>query len=481
MKLRNLLLIGGMAVLGTAFTSCSKGEDLFDSGAVVAMQKSEYATNFEKKYGPIDPNQTWDFATMEPMLYLPSTTNAGTRGEGDVTSGSVTLKSTGVMTIGNSVISWMHENMKAGTNNSLKGSPFISVTNQQTFTIIPFYQGCASYFWELWMNVGGKDVKIWEKNKSLTWTSDDDTVDDDNKTWNPPTNADGIPLTAQQVKAPTYTFEATPNQKMYFFLKVWTGGDTAHARGDNPTTVSSLESMMLALEGLKDINVPANNKVTVIGCEDNSKTGSDKDFEDLVFIMYGPEVIHIDEREVRETKRYMMEDLGTTDDFDFNDVVVDLSIVYKEKLTYGDNNLLVKVEEIPGSRHQEAIVRAAGGTMDFTIEIGTNTITRWTKTPTYKAEDMLNTGWGNKRIYYSGDESVLAKFNIENNDWNPAANNIKVIVQGNGTNEGVKTITFPKKGTAPMMIAVDPTTYWMKERQSVPGPTDPHPWWTIED
>ena len=479
MRLKNFVLVGSMAVLGVAFTSCSKGEELFDNGVVVAQQKSEYATNFEKKYGPIDPNQTWDFATMEPMLYLPSTTNAGTRGEGDVTSGSVTLKSTGEMTIGNSVISWMHNNMEAGTNNSLKGSPFISVTNQQTFTIIPFYQGCASYFWELWMNVGGKDVKIWEKNKSLTWTSDDDTVDDDNKTWNPPTNKDGIPLTAQQVKAPTYTFEATPNQKMYFFLKVWTGGDTAHARGDNPTTVSSLESMMLALEGLDGINVPANNKVTVIGCEDNSKNGSDKDFEDLVFIMYGPEVIHIDEREVRETKRYMMEDLGTTDDFDFNDVVVDLSIVYKKKITYGKNangvEVVVSEDEIPGSRHQEAIVRAAGGTMNFTIEIGTNTITRWSKTPTYNATDMLNTGWGGKPIYHSGDQSVLAKFTIKDNDWNPATNNIKVIVEGDGQSGQVMEIKFPKKGEAPMMIAVPETKDWMPERTSVPGPEDPNP------
>jgi hypothetical protein len=32
----------------------------------------------------------------------------------------------------------------------------------------------------------------------------------------------------------------------------------------------------------------------------------------------------------------------------------------------------------------------------------------------------------------------------------------------------VKTITFPKKGTAPMMLAVDPDVKWMKERVSIP-------------
>ena len=120
MKLKNFVLVGSMAVLGVAFTSCSKGEELYDSGAIVAMQKSEYATNFEKKYGPIDPNQTWDFATMEPITYLPSTSSAGTRsGEGDVTQ----VGEAGKMSIGNAVVTWMHANMEAGKNNSTKGSP----------------------------------------------------------------------------------------------------------------------------------------------------------------------------------------------------------------------------------------------------------------------------------------------------------------------------------------------------------------------
>ncbi len=464
MKLKNFVLVGSMAVLGVAFTSCSKGEELFDSGAKVAQQKSEYATNFEKKYGPIDPNQTWDFATMEPISYLPSTSPAGTRGT--ETSGEVTLKSSAKMSIGNSVVAWMHENMEAGKNNSQKGSPFISETDQRTFTIVPFYQGCASYYWELWMNVGGNELKIWTKNKDLTYK-------DDHGNWLSPTNKDGIPLSAEEIDAPTYTFEATPGQTMYFFLKVWTGGDAAYTRGDAPSRISSLDRMMLALEGVQGLTgVPEGSTATVIGCEDNSKSASDKDFEDLVFIMYGPEVQHFEEKEVRETKRYMMEDLGTTDDFDFNDVVVDVANVYKKKLEYGTNNQLLRETEIPNSRHQEAIVRAAGGTMNFTIEIGTNTITRWTKSPTYVATDMLNTGWGNKSIHYSGDNSILAKFDIENNDWNPATNNIRVLVDGNGASGEVMVIEFPKKGAAPMMIAVPETQNWMTERSSVPSS-----WW----
>ena len=463
MKLRNFLMFGSMAVLGAAFTSCSKGEDLFDSGAIVAMQKSEYATNFEKKYGPIDPNQTWDFATMEPITYLPSTSSAGTRsGEGDVTQ----VGEAGTMSIGNAVVTWMHANMEAGKNNSTKGSPFISVTDQRKFTIVPFYQGCASYFWELWMNVGGKDVKIWTKNQALRYKESSSSSE-----WKSPTNS-GIPLSVTEIEAPTYIFEATPNQNMYFFLKVWTGGDDAYTRGDPSSRISSLDNMMLALEGVEGLtNIPEDSEVTVIGCEDNSKSASDKDFEDLVFIMYGPKVTHVDKVEVRETKRYMMEDLGTTDDFDFNDVVVDVANVYMKKITFVKNangvEVVDKEEEIPGTRHQEAIVRAAGGIYDFTLTIGNTT---WSKSDKLTADQMYNTGWGGSTIFRSGKESELAKFDVTG--WVYDDNNISVTVVGKGPNDGVKTIKFPKKGEAPMMIAVPETQNWMTERSSVPSS-----WW----
>ena len=183
---------------------------------------------------------------------------------------------------------------------------------------------------------------------------------------------------------------------------------------------------------------------------------------------------HVDEVEVTEGKRYMMEDLGADYDFDFNDVVVDVTNTYKKKVYYHYNNrhalVFDREEEIAGTRKQEAIVRAAGGTLNFTLTIGTKT---WTKSPKFTVTDMLNTGDNNTEINFNG---VLDRFIIDDNSWNPAENNISVTVQGRGANDGVKTITFPKKGSAPMIIAVDPTNEWMRERSSVP--TD---WFTTED
>ena len=107
----------------------------------------------------------------------------------------------------------------------------------------------------------------------------------------------------------------------------------------------------------------------LIGCEDGAPDG---DFEDLGFLFFGPPIIEVEEVEVRETKRYMMEDLGTTDDFDFNDVVVDVSNVWTKKITRQENastgEVAYREEVLEDSKRQEAIVRAAGGIYDFHIE-----------------------------------------------------------------------------------------------------------------
>ena len=473
-------MFGSMAVLGAAFTSCSK-DIAFDSEGLAnqaaAQLKAEYRANFEKKYGAIAPNQTWDLASMTPIVTLPSTSTA-TRAEGDEVT--ITFKGQNSMTINKSVNGWMHQNVPLGQDNTSVGSPFCAeaTSTKNTFTIVPFYQGKASYTWELWVNVGGKDQLIWTKNQDLTYI--------DAKGKHDLTN-DGVPAGATQINAPTFTYEVTPGAKMYFYLKVWTEKDGTHYPDGKYVIKSSLNNYMRALEGLTrptgnendGYKIPADDFVTLVGCEDG---GGDNDFEDLAFMFIGPRLQEVEELEVRECKRYMMEDLGATDDFDFNDVVVDVANVYQNRITWreNDNHEMEKVSEVevPGSRKQEAIVRAAGGTLDFTIEIGTNTITRWKKVPTYSATNMLNTGWDNTPIYYSGDESVLARFDIEGNDWNPATNNIKVIVENRGASGTVQTITFPKAGEAPMMIAVDENVEWMKERQSVPGGTGSEDdWW----
>ena len=59
----------------------------------------------------------------------------------------------------------------------------------------------------------------------------------------------------------------------------------------------------------------------------------------------------------------------------------------------------------------------------------------------------------------------LAVFEVKGYDYN--ANNVGIRVKGQ---DGLLfDIKFPKAGEAPMIIAVDPSQQWMKERVSVPS------------
>lgn len=174
----------------------------------------------------------------------------------------------------------------------------------------------------------------------------------------------------------------------------------------------------------------------------------DGDFLDLICLV---EPVYI--------KRYLIEDLGALDDFDFNDIVVDVHEYWDQETE---------------KRVQKAIVRAMGGTLDFDLTIGNTT---WSKSGNnydaaipYNADAGVNT--------YS---ATLCEFEVSG--WDREQNNISVTVKkedSNDTSNGVFTITFPKAGEVPMIIAVDRTFYftdpddtstkyyWMPERVSIP-------------
>ena len=162
----------------------------------------------------------------------------------------------------------------------------------------------------------------------------------------------------------------------------------------------------------------------------------------------------------------MVEDLGGDDDFDFNDIVVDVhqNITAHHKLTFVDG-VQVKDEIIKTDySDQVAEIRAMGGTLDFDLTIGKTT---WSKSKAgFNVGTMYNTQEGYE---YS---KVLATFTIEENSWDFDNNNISVTIKKTGafSLNVVYEIPFPKKGTVPMIVAVKPIPEytWMTERTHVP-------------
>ena len=136
------------------------------------------------------------------------------------------------------------------------------------------------------------------------------------------------------------------------------------------------------------------------------------------------------------SKRYMVEDLGSVGDYDFNDIVFDV---------------------IDTDGKQECFVRALGGTLEISIKVGDST---WSKAPTYNAKQMINT---TAPIDY---DAAYAHFDVTG--WDYDKDNVSVIVN-NGA-ETPYTIQFPANGTIPRMVAVKTTKHWMEESVSVPKP-----------
>lgn len=166
----------------------------------------------------------------------------------------------------------------------------------------------------------------------------------------------------------------------------------------------------------------------------------------------------------------MIEDLGSTDDFDFNDVVVDVYDITNKTAVYEIKDGKKEFKEWKDVHNsQKAIIRCMGGTLDFTLKVGNAT---WTKSESkYPVNQMLNTG-ANGPIDYN---AVLAEFPVTG--WDSDANNVSVTV-GTQQSGDVKTISFPKTGEVPMIIAFDVNDYrkWMNERQSIPAE-----WFTVVD
>ena len=466
-KIYSLLLMLLVAMVGT---SCSDKE-LYDAEAINKQKAQEFANNFVKKYGEIASDQSWDFSSGTHVYSL-SAPQANAR---KVVTRATTADPDDYLTIGDwyevdlNTVSWMRSTLTEGIDHRKLGNPFYMEVPGNVFNIVPIFEGQAGFVWTLHFviedyNDNGEslDIKVWTKHQNIQQKT---SV---NGRW---ANVTSNTLNAAAVQAKPITLDLRQykGKQMHIYLEN-TYNNKAVA------SASSLDHKMLALN-IPEAYMPKGldeYKKVIIACEDNADGKYftiDNDYNDVVFMVYGnPDIPEV--KEVEElisdsfSKRYMIEDLGSTDDFDFNDVVVDVYDMTSKKAIYdvdADGNKTFNRWE-DEQHSQEAIIRSLGGTLDITVQIGSTT---WTKSENgFDASQMVNSG-ANGAINY---KAVLAKFPITNTDWNATANNVSATV-GNKTSGEVLHITFPKAGEAPMIIGfdVDETHNWMEERVSIPS------------
>ena len=207
-----------------------------------------------------------------------------------------------------------------------------------------------------------------------------------------------------------------------------------------PTQITGLFSEKIVGK-IEDYKIDSYKEFTV-----NGKTywgfrvGPNGSYSDLIFMVQSIDPVK------PVAKRYFIEDLGSKKDFDFNDIVVD---VY---------------QAIDGS--QKAIIRAMGGTIDFTLKIGN---TEWTK-----SVDGVKAGYQVETMYNTENpqwDDNLAEFPVSG--WDPSTNNITVTANSVVNDGVILSIPFPRVGDVPMILAFDTWVDWMKEKVSLPKD-----WWT---
>ncbi len=464
MKKSNLLLAAACSA-AVAFTSCSKdlqGTSYFEA------QKQAYTSNFEAKYGAINPNQTWDFTTGERQLatrgYSAIKTTIMEEGIsfGDVSQLDLTFVNkaggyniiNGGATKNNALIEAIRKSLPE-EKKWLNQKPAVLVAPSSSFYIYPIFSG-GNLRYDVNIKVGDQDpVTVFKK----------DYVDFQTINGMKTKNGKIVNMRGLKIEAPVGTpieiyvdNRIQPNGNKYNGVMGTTNGKS--------TYVDIPEGIVPEMpEGVK---LKENAIVKYIGLEDlNSGESTDNDYNDVVLAVIGDpdipqeKIIENDTYQVKtaRTKRYMVEDLGATDDFDFNDLVVDVSenTIATHTVTLENGVMKSDIITLEEKAPSTAVIRAMGGTIDFELTIGQ---TKWVKSENgFEVKTMYNT---QGTIDFNKE---LAVFDVEG--WTYDGNQVEIKVQGKDGK--LFSIVFPKAGEAPMIIAVDPTQKWMGERISVPS------------
>ena len=435
-----LLSIG---VLG--LVSCSKNDDVYNPNYEKEVAASQYKTNFEAKYGTVSADATWDFSNIptieddiEVIMCEQPTLKAGTR---SVSSAAVV----------NNV--WDYTSPKDLYLANLKG---VNTVDELAY-IRAYEAGLEVKQWTEDQIYGINDMWVWylhgynSESTDISYTIGMHAVEigtgsNDSDTEYFTTLLAGSAKSnkwayglGHSVYAPYadyypnagYTLghridlSALKNNENYFDV-YWYA-----TVGYPPFTTANGDDEFRPqweLKTYKEYITPMGAVYWLFDCN------HDGDYTDMVCLV----------EPIEASKRYMIEDLGTTDDFDFNDLVIDVR-------AYGDK--------------QWAIVRAMGGTLDFTVTIGNKT---WSKSESGNdATTMYNTSGD---IDYNAELAVITDVT----GWDPQTNNISVTVKDKESGLP-QVIPFPKKGEVPMIIAEHPARKWMNERVSIPKD-----WFTTE-
>lgn len=545
---KSLLSVALSATLLAGMTSCQ------DEDFGYTAQEIAYKTNFEKVYGKIPADKSWDLSSWANWKApVSSSKTRAEGGTGNPTKGKLVENThfsvgSSYYEVPNNLLSWLNGHLLEGNDNRFLGSSFVFKVPNNDFAIIPIYQGNSAIHGELEIKINDYEItKIWEKSSNMQAVPKDgnewqdvlywDGYTDlhhpnqaikDGKLWPTPVGHGASTIGDKQVRSKPIVFHKNQigsDDFMYLSVRntakspvpqgatgkwsddgkswittsyktekrndldslvtsMWDSNNTWTTIGDRLTSINP-DGYMLALsvpmnqrpasQPLADlVNYDLSNgdvQVMVVGCEDANGKDSDHDINDIVFLVVGypeiPQVIHTTQV---IKKRYLCEDLGATDDFDFNDIVVDVSQTMNYQMTYNPSSVdltgffndktnpsaITSVEianmipqngdnGTPDTRVQTARISHVCGSLPIQVQVG-DYMFPWIMDPTdlqATRQDLMKGGWKWNDGAWSACDRVTptrAAYEVREEGWNPneervitgwvpEANNIRIYVQ----------------------------------------------------
>jgi len=432
--MKKILLGLGMASFLLAgvcgMTSCSNNDVLYDANNISLKQKNEYKANFETKYGKVDPDQNWDFTGHA--------SKARTRaGEGPLSMtwnqkgyGNGSYEGMRVIDMKKAIEEDIAEVKSLVMSEDVKPVKF-PYTYSQVYLYPTFSHGYPS--------ADGNNYDYYYLGADYTVGS--------TTTTSKFILTSNVTSSAQYGKDYWFSYGGYGGARSCGFdtwreintislinadeARWWVGA--RHYKGSNDYDKTTVEYCKL-------FTTQSGRQYIAFDCNNNGN------YSDLICWI---QVFDYTTKEDPKAygKRYMVEDLGTTDDFDFNDIVFDV------------------IQLADGS--QKCYIRALGGTCNVTIKVGNTT---WSKKDSeIKLGDKVVMA-DPAQMYNTQPphtDWILAEFPVEG--WDSTGNEVTVTVFAKDKygNFYTNTIEFPEKGEVPMMVAVSTNKTWMNERISI--------------
>lgn len=456
--------------------------------------RGAYGRNFIHAYGDIDPSVDWDFTDETPLRR--DSISTATRAGVDELAKIVDDK--GYFTVDKNMTSVIISQL----DNQITDKSFAFLIGENDcFDVFPVYitpEYTGRVKWALQMYVDNKGI-IPVSQDSPGWGMEENvqakySANDIFQKFSKSRAYNGDGLRSKSI----IRYENSGEKKLMHLSLVIANDNSTDQLAYRGSMQSSLHYQMRILDAPKPSGIGNSLETLFVACEAvdvdaNSLSYNPlKRYKSLVLMIVGPRIpkvlyVRNDEQgrgwvdESGSSKRYMIEDLGSSSDFDFNDIVVDVEdggrstpVLLEQIIKPGTSAKLTTVNfGEPQVSAAHATLRFLCGTRPFRLYVGDSSFGLVTD-PTNQQQtclQLLNQELEGEATYFGGSKGVVGwepDTRIDVEGWTSTDNKVSVMVWPKGyvtdkNTTGGWTVQFPKVGEVPFMMALPTSTQWSAE------------------